>query len=98
MPIIRKVIKDADEFILGKAVKVYFEKKKWQQDKRKTSDQAVQASAEVLGKQYGLPPCKRKRASTLLNLAGKSESESNIDECSDFEEGNMSNIKSPTSD
>ena len=29
MPIIRKVIKDADEFILGKAVKVYFEKKKW---------------------------------------------------------------------
>ena len=82
IPIIRKVIKDAEEFIQGTAVKVYFEKNKWRWDIRKTSEQAVQPSAEALGKLYGPPPYKRRRTLVLIDLADKGESQSNTDDCS----------------
>ena len=86
MPLIQKVIKDANEFILEKPVKVYFKKKKWQWDIRKTSKQAVQPSVDTLGKLNGPLPCKRIQTSILLDLADKRESESNTNMCSDSRE------------
>ena len=41
------------------------------------SKQAIQLSADAMGKLYGPPPWKRMLASILLDLADKSESESN---------------------
>ena len=86
MPIIRKVIKDADELILGKAVKVYFKEKEGTMGYTRNAQASRSTISRCFGKFYGPPPCKRKRTSILLDLADKSEDENNTDECSDFEE------------
>ena len=50
MPIIRKVIKDADELILGKAVKVYFKEKEGTMGYTRNAQASRSAISRCFGK------------------------------------------------